>query len=67
MAARKVPAKGVVPDKTAIVEVRAIAEADRNRVELRIDLPFGAVLPSSEGPEARAKTARLPVKQARKK
>lgn len=51
MSARQVPAGGVVPSKTASVEVRPIAEADRNRVELRIDLPFGAVLPSSESPQ----------------
>lgn len=67
MAARQVPATGVVPGKTSIVEVRSIVAADRNRVELRVDLPFGAVLPSDEIPERPANSASRPAEGGCKK
>ena len=47
IAARKVPAGAAVPSKTQIVKATRIAE-DRNRVEIRIDLPFGAPVPSKD-------------------
>lgn len=51
VSARRVPAASVVPRKTQAVTVRAITDSDLNCVELRIDLPFGAPLPSRETPE----------------
>jgi hypothetical protein len=48
VSARRIQSGTLVPGKTQAVTVRRIAESDRNRVELRIDLPFGAVLPSAE-------------------
>ncbi|WP_299083990.1 HD domain-containing protein [uncultured Ruegeria sp.] len=36
------------PDKTSCVSVCRVAGDDLNRVEIRFDLPFGAVTPSSE-------------------
>jgi hypothetical protein len=39
---------GKFPSKTETVTVRSIASGDVNRVEIRILLPFGAVVPSRE-------------------
>ena len=50
IAARRIKAGEVVPGKTQAVTVKPISEPDRSRVELRIDLPFGAVAPSGERP-----------------
>ena len=47
-AARRMTAAGTVPAKTKAVTVRQISEENDNRVEIRIDLPFGARLPSQE-------------------
>jgi HD superfamily phosphohydrolase len=51
VAARRVPSKATVPSKPQAVSVRQIAEDDRNRVEIRIDLPFAAPVPSDESPQ----------------
>lgn len=47
-AARRMTVKGTVPAKTQAVSVRPITDENDNRVEIRIDLPFGAKLPSKE-------------------
>lgn len=47
-AARRMTVKGPVPAKTKAVIVKAISDDNDNRVEIRIDLPFGAKLPSQE-------------------
>lgn len=38
----------IVPDKHELVSVEKISDADRNRVQIRIDLPFAASMPSAE-------------------
>ena len=47
-AARHMTKAGTVPAKTKAVSVRPVSEENENRVEIRIDLPFGAKLPSDE-------------------
>lgn len=44
--------RGKFPTKTETVSVRPIASGDVNRVEIRILLPFGAVIPSREKPDS---------------
>ena len=48
VAARRMTVSGTVPAKTKAVSIRPISDEDDNRVEIRIDLPFGARLPSQE-------------------
>lgn len=48
IAARRMTLKGEVPAKTQAVTIRPISTENDNRVEIRIDLPFGAKLPSKE-------------------
>lgn len=38
----------IVPDKHELIKVGKVSEADGNRVQIRIDLPFGAPVPSAE-------------------
>jgi len=48
VAARRMTVKGEVPSKTNAIAVKSISNENDNRVEIRIDLPFGAKLPSEE-------------------
>ncbi|MCW2413452.1 MULTISPECIES: HD domain-containing protein [unclassified Sphingobium] len=47
-AARRMTVNGTVPAKTKAISVRPVSTENDNRVEIRIDLPFGAKLPSQE-------------------
>lgn len=51
VSARRAPSGSTIPAMPQAVSVKKIAESDRNRVELRIDLPFAAVRPSQETSE----------------
>jgi hypothetical protein len=47
----QLPPKTPVPQKIDTVKISQIVEEDRNRVEIRISLPYGAPVPSSEKPQ----------------
>lgn len=46
---------GTIPDKVNSISIEPIASSDQNRVEIRISLPFGAVVPSDEKADSNAK------------